>query len=71
MTLLELIVQEPGAHFKSFLPRVISISLGQIHPIVAPVSLSSNWYYLSRISAAYQDAALLFEKDKHYLYTNG
>ncbi|XP_005096518.1 exportin-6 [Aplysia californica] len=63
LILLELIVQEPGSQFKAFLPRVVSISLGQIHPIVAPRQspdlkctsyhlmheiLMNNWRYFFR-----------------------
>ncbi|KAK3797258.1 hypothetical protein RRG08_030482 [Elysia crispata] len=36
LKILELIVQEPGSQFKAFLPRIISISMDQIYPIVAP-----------------------------------
>ncbi|GFN87199.1 exportin-6 [Plakobranchus ocellatus] len=36
LKILELIVQEPGSQFKAFLPRIISIAMDQIYPIVAP-----------------------------------
>ncbi|GFS20899.1 exportin-6-like [Elysia marginata] len=36
LKILELIVQEPGSQFKAFLPRVISIAMDQVYPIVAP-----------------------------------
>ncbi|CAG5121677.1 unnamed protein product, partial [Candidula unifasciata] len=36
LKILELIVQEPGSQFKSFLPRIISIAMDQIYPIIAP-----------------------------------
>ncbi|KAK3089908.1 hypothetical protein FSP39_007563 [Pinctada imbricata] len=35
LKILELIVQEPGSSFKAFLPRIISICMDQIYPIIA------------------------------------
>ncbi|ESO82003.1 hypothetical protein LOTGIDRAFT_135499 [Lottia gigantea] len=36
LKILVLIVQEPGSQFKSFLPQIITISMDQIYPLVAP-----------------------------------
>ena len=36
--MLELIVQEQASAFKKLLPKIISISMEHIYPIVAPVS---------------------------------
>ncbi|CAL1529210.1 unnamed protein product [Lymnaea stagnalis] len=36
LKILELIVQDPGSQFKVLLPRIISIAMDQIYPIVAP-----------------------------------
>ncbi|XP_071106408.1 exportin-6-like [Haliotis cracherodii] len=36
LKILQLIVQEPGSSFKSFLPQILSICLEQIYPIIAP-----------------------------------
>ncbi|XP_071128890.1 exportin-6-like [Mytilus edulis] len=35
LKILELVVQEPGSAFKSFIPSVISICIDQIYPIIA------------------------------------
>ena len=37
LKILELIVQEPGAAFKAFLPNIISICMDHIYPIIAQV----------------------------------
>ena len=40
LKLLELIVVEPGSAFKGFLPRILSICMEQIYPIISPVRLT-------------------------------
>ncbi|XP_076441128.1 exportin-6-like [Babylonia areolata] len=63
LKLLELIVVEPGSAFKAFLPRIISICMEQIYPIISPrpspdiksslyellhTLLVNNWRYFFR-----------------------
>ena len=38
LKILEVIVQEPGSAFKTFLPNTISICMEHVYPIIAEVS---------------------------------
>ena len=47
LQILEIIVQEPGSAFKTFLPSIISICMEHIYPIIAEVRRKIYHYSLN------------------------